>query len=35
MHLTAERDADGFRLLGLPESLAEAADDPALAAAES
>jgi small ligand-binding sensory domain FIST len=30
MHLTAERDAEGFRLLGLPESLAEAADgDPA------
>jgi small ligand-binding sensory domain FIST len=28
MHLTAERDADGFRLLGLPESLAAAADDP-------
>jgi small ligand-binding sensory domain FIST len=27
MHLTAERDADGFRLLGLPESLADAADD--------
>jgi small ligand-binding sensory domain FIST len=26
MHLTAERDAEGFRLLGLPESLA-AADD--------
>ena len=23
MHLTAERDADGFRLIGLPESLAE------------
>jgi small ligand-binding sensory domain FIST len=28
MHLTAERDADGFRLLGLPESLAAGADDP-------
>jgi small ligand-binding sensory domain FIST len=25
MHLTAERDADGFRLIGLPESLAETA----------
>jgi small ligand-binding sensory domain FIST len=25
MHLTAERDADGFRLIGLPESLAEPA----------
>src|SRR3954453_8914626 len=24
MHVTAERDAEGFRLLGLPESLAEA-----------
>ena len=35
MHLTAEREADGFRLLGLPESLGEAADDPALAADES
>jgi small ligand-binding sensory domain FIST len=34
MHLTAEREAEGFRLLGLPESLGEAAD-PALAAAES
>jgi small ligand-binding sensory domain FIST len=30
MHLTAEREADGFRLLGVPESLAEASDgDPA------
>jgi small ligand-binding sensory domain FIST len=27
MHLTAERDADGFRLLGLPESLAGAVDE--------
>ena len=27
MHLTAEREADGFRLLGLPESLAVARDD--------
>ena len=27
MHLTAEREADGFRLLGLPESLAAARDD--------
>ncbi len=26
MHVSAERDAEGFRLLGLPESLAEAAD---------
>jgi len=26
MHLTAERDADGFRLLGVPESLAESSD---------
>ncbi len=30
MHLTAERDAEGFRLLGLPESLGESAgDEPA------
>jgi small ligand-binding sensory domain FIST len=30
MHLTAERDAEGFRLLGLPESLTETmGDDPA------
>ena len=28
MHLTAEREADGFRLLGLPESLAVRADEP-------
>jgi small ligand-binding sensory domain FIST len=28
MHLTAEREADGFRLLGLPESLAAPADEP-------
>jgi small ligand-binding sensory domain FIST len=28
MHLTAERDADGFRLLGLPESIATAAEEP-------
>jgi small ligand-binding sensory domain FIST len=27
MHVTAERDADGFRLLGLPESLTETAED--------
>jgi small ligand-binding sensory domain FIST len=27
MHVTAERDADGFRLLGLPESLTEIAED--------
>jgi small ligand-binding sensory domain FIST len=35
MHLTAERDAEGFRLLGLPESLTEAVDDAALAPDES
>jgi small ligand-binding sensory domain FIST len=29
MHITAEREADGFRLLGLPESLAEGDGDPA------
>ena len=30
MHLTAERDAEGFRLLGLPESLSETTgDEPA------
>ena len=29
IHLTAERDADGFRLLGLPESLAETGAEPA------
>lgn len=28
MHLTAERDGEGFRLLGLPEELAGAAGDP-------
>jgi small ligand-binding sensory domain FIST len=28
MHLTAERDAEGFRLLGLPESLAGTVEDP-------
>jgi small ligand-binding sensory domain FIST len=27
MHVTAERDAEGFRLLGLPESLTETAED--------
>jgi small ligand-binding sensory domain FIST len=27
IHLTAERDADGFRLLGMPESLIRAGDD--------
>ncbi len=27
MHLTAERDGEGFRLLGLPESLSERADE--------
>jgi small ligand-binding sensory domain FIST len=27
MHVTAERDADGFRLLGLPESLATGGDE--------
>jgi small ligand-binding sensory domain FIST len=31
MHLTAEREADGFRLLGLPESLAIAAEDTSAA----
>jgi small ligand-binding sensory domain FIST len=31
MHVTAERDADGFRLLGLPESLASATDEAAAA----
>jgi small ligand-binding sensory domain FIST len=30
MHLTAERDADGFRLLGLPESLATPAEQPSV-----
>jgi small ligand-binding sensory domain FIST len=34
MHLTAEREADGFRLLGLPEPLATPADEP-IAADES
>jgi small ligand-binding sensory domain FIST len=34
MHLTAEREADGFRLLGLPESLSVPADEP-VATAES
>jgi small ligand-binding sensory domain FIST len=34
MHLAAERDADGFRLIGLPESLAEPAD-PDFASDES
>ncbi len=29
MHVTAERDADGFRLLGMPESLAEDVGEPA------
>jgi small ligand-binding sensory domain FIST len=27
MHVTAERDAEGFRLLGLPESITESAED--------
>jgi small ligand-binding sensory domain FIST len=31
MHLTAERDAESFRLLGLPESLTTAADGPSTA----
>jgi small ligand-binding sensory domain FIST len=31
MHITAERDAEGFRLLGLPESLAEPGDAEAVA----
>jgi small ligand-binding sensory domain FIST len=35
MHLTAERDADGFRLLGLPESIATTADQPPAAPDES
>jgi small ligand-binding sensory domain FIST len=35
MHLTAERDADGFRLIGLPESLAGPASDGEGAAGES
>jgi small ligand-binding sensory domain FIST len=35
MHLIAERDADGFRLLGVPESLATAAEDPSAAPDES
>jgi small ligand-binding sensory domain FIST len=35
MHLTAERDADGFRLLGLPQSLALAAADESAAPDES
>jgi small ligand-binding sensory domain FIST len=35
MHVTAERDADGFRLLGLPESLRGAADEAASAADET
>jgi len=35
MHLTAERDAGGFRLLGLPESLAVAAEDSPAGADES
>jgi small ligand-binding sensory domain FIST len=35
MHLTAERDAEGFRLLGLPESLTAGADDSVAATDES
>ncbi len=35
MHLTAERDAEGFRLLGLPEWLSETADADQAAADES
>jgi small ligand-binding sensory domain FIST len=31
MHLTAERDAEGFRLLGLPESLSETTGDEPVA----
>ncbi len=31
MHLTAERDAEGFRLLGLPESLSESTGDEPVA----
>jgi small ligand-binding sensory domain FIST len=30
LHVTAERDAEGFRLLGLPESLTEEEGDPAV-----
>jgi small ligand-binding sensory domain FIST len=35
MHLTAERDAEGFRLIGLPESLAVPAGDGEAASGES
>ena len=35
MHLTAERDGAGFRLLGLPETLAAAAEDSPAGADES
>jgi small ligand-binding sensory domain FIST len=35
MHLAAERDAEGFRLLGLPESLGNAAEDPSAVPDES
>jgi small ligand-binding sensory domain FIST len=35
MHVTAERDADGFRLIGLPESLASARDEPSAETDES
>jgi small ligand-binding sensory domain FIST len=35
MHVTAERDADGFRLLGLPESLTTPADEAPAAPDES
>jgi small ligand-binding sensory domain FIST len=35
MHLTAERDAEGFRLLGLPETLTEVAPGAEAAADES
>jgi small ligand-binding sensory domain FIST len=35
IHVTAERDADGFRLLGLPESLGPATDEAAAPADES
>jgi small ligand-binding sensory domain FIST len=35
LHLTAERDAEGFRLLGLPESLVSPTDDAAAPSDES
>jgi small ligand-binding sensory domain FIST len=35
MHLSAERDGEGFRLLGLPEELADAGDEDAAGAGEA